>query len=73
LIFAEVKPDFAELFSKSAAKVRVFFEICKSFAEKISKKRIFYNLSKKDLAISEVLSNFAHCNYNVQNGKVWED
>ena len=31
LLFAEVKPDFAGLFSKSAAKVRLFPEICKFF------------------------------------------
>ncbi len=37
------------------------------------KKRIFYNLSKKDLAISEVFPNFAQCIGNVQYGKVWED
>ena len=30
-LFAEAKPDFAGLFSKSAAKVRLFFETTKYF------------------------------------------
>jgi hypothetical protein len=37
LLFAEVKPDFAELFLKSAAKVRLFFELTKYFREKSHK------------------------------------
>ena len=66
LLFAETKPDFAGLFLKSAAKVRLFFELCKYFAGKSQKIGISTLLRPFCLAISELFSNFAHCICTVQ-------
>ena len=66
LLFAETKPDFAGLFLKSAAKVRLFFELCKYFAGKSQKIGISTLLRPFYLAISELFSNFAHCICTVQ-------
>ena len=66
LLFAEVKPDFAELFLKSAAKVRLFFETTKffyHFSQKIGNYELFL---QKNLAVCEVFSNFAHAIGTVQ-------
>ena len=55
------------LFSKSGAKVRLFFELCKFFGRKCAKILEFAYLTFENLVISDVLSNFAHlkamCNY----------
>ena len=66
LLFAEAKPDFAGLFSKSAAKVQLFFGLCKYFAEKSQKIGIRTLLRPIYLAISEQFFNFAHSIRTVQ-------
>jgi hypothetical protein len=66
LLFAEAKPDFADDFSKSAAKVRLFFEIAKYFSLFSHIFPIFKHFTSKSLAIYEELFNFAHDMNTVQ-------
>jgi len=53
-------------FSKSAAKVRLFFQSCKYFARKSPFLSILPLFFQKNLAVSAKIPNFAHCNCNVQ-------
>ena len=52
LLFAEAKPDFAGLFSKSAAKVHSFFDIRKFFAH-------FFIIIVISLVNHQIIRNFA--------------
>jgi len=57
---------FTVLFSKSAAKVRLFFELTKYFTYFSLKMGVFEHFVRKSLVICEVFPNFAHAIGTVQ-------
>ena len=54
------------LLSKSAAKVRLFSELCKCFCENYTKKYLFALFLPKSLVIPKVFLTFAHDKHDVQ-------